>query len=140
MRASQGKRPINTPWRPASPGPDLAGAALKGRENALQKPRFTKLHAPKHNKNNNKHLKTYTCDKQPPKKHPHTSQERAPTSVAYAETQSMFLDSLAGDAAWLARYAVDRDGTPVPFGVVERLLRAEHPYAVFQVGCAVGDV
>lgn len=33
------------------------------------------------------------------------SQERAPTSVAYAETQSMFLDSLAGDAAWLGRYA-----------------------------------
>ena len=28
------------------------------------------------------------------------SQERAPTSVAYAELQSMFLDSLVGDAAW----------------------------------------
>lgn len=33
------------------------------------------------------------------------SQERAPTSVAYAETQSMTLDSLAGDAAWMGRYA-----------------------------------
>ena len=35
-------------------------------------------------------------------------QERAPTSVAYAETQSMFLDSLASDADWMARYALDR--------------------------------
>ena len=31
------------------------------------------------------------------------SQERAPTSVAYAELQSMFLDSLVGDAAWRCR-------------------------------------
>ena len=37
------------------------------------------------------------------------SQERAPTSVAYAETQSMFLDSLVGDAAWRGRYARDRE-------------------------------
>ncbi|KAK3245048.1 hypothetical protein CYMTET_45365, partial [Cymbomonas tetramitiformis] len=37
---------------------------------------------------------------------PFFSQERAPTSVAYAENQSMFLDSLVGDAAWLAKYAV----------------------------------
>ena len=36
------------------------------------------------------------------------SQERAPFSVALAETQSMFLDSLCDDAAWLARYAKDR--------------------------------
>ena len=49
----------------------------------------------------------------------------------------MFLDSLAGDAAWLARYAADRDGAPVPFSVVEQLLRAEHPYAVFQVSRVV---
>lgn len=38
------------------------------------------------------------------------SQERAPTSVPYAELQSMFLDSLVGDAAWRVRYAKDRDG------------------------------
>lgn len=60
-------------------------------------------------------------------------QERAPTSVAYAENQSMFLDSLAGDAAWLARYARSRDGAPVPWELVERNLRARHPYAVFAV-------
>ena len=32
-------------------------------------------------------------------------QERAPFSVAMAETQSMFLDSYGHDAAWLGRYA-----------------------------------
>lgn len=36
------------------------------------------------------------------------SQERAPTSVAYAENQSMFLDSFIDDAAWKGRYAVSR--------------------------------
>ena len=33
------------------------------------------------------------------------SQEYAPTSMAYAETQSMFCDSLLSDADWLMRYA-----------------------------------
>ena len=36
------------------------------------------------------------------------SQERAPTSVAYAENQSMFLDSFIDDAAWKGRYAKSR--------------------------------
>lgn len=39
------------------------------------------------------------------------SQERAPTSVAYAENQSMFLDSFIGDAAWKGRYALTRSAT-----------------------------
>ncbi|KAK9843964.1 hypothetical protein WJX81_000584 [Elliptochloris bilobata] len=64
---------------------------------------------------------------------PLASQERAPTSVAYAENQSMFLDSLAGDAAWLARYALSREGARVPWALVEKSLRATHPYAVFAV-------
>ena len=38
------------------------------------------------------------------------SQEYAPTSAAYAETQSMFCDSLLDDADWLARYARNADG------------------------------
>ena len=33
------------------------------------------------------------------------SQEFPPTSMAYAETQSMFCDSLLDDADWLKRYA-----------------------------------
>ena len=58
------------------------------------------------------------------------SQERAPTSVAYAENQSMFLDSLCGDAAWRGRYARARDGRPLPWAAHEAELRATRPYAV----------
>ena len=58
-------------------------------------------------------------------------QERAPTSVAYAENQSMFLDSLCGDAAWRVRYALDRSGAPLPWDLHVAELRATHPYRVF---------
>jgi hypothetical protein len=61
---------------------------------------------------------------------PFFSQERAPTSVAYAENQSMFLDAFAGDAAWLARYARDRAGNPIPWSVIEAHKRATKPYEV----------
>eukprot|EP00873_Tetraselmis_striata_P035130 jgi/Tetstr1/455394/TSEL_042226.t1 len=47
---------------------------------------------------------------------PFFSQERAPTSVAYAENQSMFLDSLVGDADWLAKYAKEPGGDIPPVG------------------------
>ncbi|CAB9519860.1 Peptidase family M3 [Seminavis robusta] len=59
------------------------------------------------------------------------SQERAPTSVAYAENQSMFLDSLVEDAAWRAKYARDKSGTVIPFEILEEDIRASHPFAVF---------
>ena len=52
-------------------------------------------------------------------------------SVAYAENQSMFLDSLVGDAAWVGRYAVSQAGEPIPWEVIEADLRATHPYKVF---------
>jgi len=58
------------------------------------------------------------------------SQERAPTSVAYAELQSMFLDSLVGDAAWRRKYATSREGEPVPWALIEEDVRAKHPYEV----------
>lgn len=51
------------------------------------------------------------------------SQEFAPTSAAFAETQSMFCDSLLSDADWMARYALDRDGRPAPWEVVEKATR-----------------
>ena len=56
------------------------------------------------------------------------SQEFAPTSVAFAETQSMFCDSLLGDADWRGLYARDADGRPMPFELIERELRATHPF------------
>merc|ERR1712232_1201773 len=50
------------------------------------------------------------------------SQEPAPTSVAYAENQSMFLDSLVGDARWRGRYARNVKGEPIPFELHEEEL------------------
>jgi len=64
---------------------------------------------------------------------PFFSQERAPTSVAYAETQSMFLDSVCDDAAWVARYARDPEGRPMPWDLVEAGIRAKSPYKVLQL-------
>lgn len=63
-------------------------------------------------------------------KSPLFSQERAPTSVAYAENQSMFLDSLVSDAAWCSRYALDVNGNPIPFSVLEQEARNTHAYKV----------
>ncbi|KAK9816558.1 hypothetical protein WJX72_001939 [[Myrmecia] bisecta] len=64
---------------------------------------------------------------------PFCSQERAPTSVAYAENQSMFLDAFVGDAAWLGRYARSREGAVIPWALIEKSIRATHPYAVFSL-------
>ena len=58
------------------------------------------------------------------------SQERAPTSVAYAELQSMFLDALVGDAAWRCKYALSREGKALPWDLIEEDVRAKHPYEV----------
>lgn len=58
------------------------------------------------------------------------SQERAPTSVAYAENQSMFLDSLVSDAAWMGKYAYSREGQPLPWDLIEQGIRATHVYEV----------
>lgn len=59
------------------------------------------------------------------------AQERSPTSVAYAELQSMFLDSLVGDADWMAKYAISRDGEAIPWDLVADQIKATHPYKVF---------
>ena len=46
------------------------------------------------------------------------SQEYAPTSMAYAETQSMFCDSLLSDADWLKRYARNAHGEAIPDALI----------------------
>lgn len=61
------------------------------------------------------------------------AQEFAPSSVALAETQSMFLDSLLGDPGWLARYARDREGRPMPLDLIEREICERHDYGVLAV-------
>ncbi len=55
------------------------------------------------------------------------SHEDAPTSVAFAETQSMFLDSLISDADWKTRYARDRHGATMPLDLIERGLVSVQP-------------
>jgi len=62
------------------------------------------------------------------KKAPCFSQEFAPTSVGYAETQSMFMDSLIDDAAWQTRYAENGAGEPMPLELVEELIREQQPF------------
>ena len=64
---------------------------------------------------------------------PWFAQERAPTSIAYAETQAMFLDSLVSDASWRCRYALNASGERLPFELHENDLRSRHPYQVFQL-------
>ena len=59
------------------------------------------------------------------------SQERSPTSVAYAELQSMFLDSLVGDADWMAKYAISKDGEVIPWEIIADKIKSTHPYEVF---------
>ncbi|MHC4939390.1 MAG: M3 family metallopeptidase [Planctomycetota bacterium] len=52
------------------------------------------------------------------------SQEFAPTSVAFAEVQSMFLDSILNDADWLTRYARNKQGEAMPFELIEKSIRS----------------
>jgi oligoendopeptidase F len=59
------------------------------------------------------------------------SQEFPPTSMAYAETQSMFCDSLLDDADWLKRYAKNTVGEPVPDELIHASIEARQPMRSF---------
>ncbi|AXE29791.1 peptidase M3 [Chromobacterium phragmitis] len=59
------------------------------------------------------------------------SQEFAPTSMAYAETQSMFCDSLLEDADWLKRYARDSKGEAIPDELIRARIEATQPFAAY---------
>ncbi|HEX5418356.1 MAG TPA: M3 family metallopeptidase [Gammaproteobacteria bacterium] len=73
------------------------------------------------------HFSNILCDA------PCFSQEFAPTSVAYAETQSMFMDSMLGDADWRARYARDAQGRPMPLELIETALRERQPFRCWDI-------
>ena len=60
------------------------------------------------------------------------SQEYAPTSMAYAETQSMFCDSLIDDADWLLRYASTQEGAPIPASLVRDRIASRQPMRAFE--------
>ncbi|MEI7221964.1 M3 family metallopeptidase [Pectobacterium carotovorum] len=59
------------------------------------------------------------------------SQEFPPTSMAYAETQSMFCDSLLGDADWLKRYAKNAQGETIPDELIRANISTQQPMRAF---------
>jgi len=59
------------------------------------------------------------------------SQEFAPTSMAYAETQSMFCDSLLTDADWLKQYALNAEGQPVPDDIIKAMIESKQPFKAY---------
>jgi oligoendopeptidase F len=59
------------------------------------------------------------------------SQEFAPTSMAYAETQSMFCDSLLNDADWLKRYARNAAGEAMPDELIHARIASSQPMRAF---------
>ncbi|WP_417877850.1 M3 family metallopeptidase [Vibrio sp.] len=60
------------------------------------------------------------------------SQEFAPTSMAYAETQSMFCDSLLTDADWLKQYALDDQNKPVPDEIIQAMINSRQPFKAYE--------
>ncbi|WP_265583977.1 M3 family metallopeptidase [Chitinimonas koreensis] len=60
------------------------------------------------------------------------SQEFAPTSMAYAETQSMFCDSLLEDADWLKRYARDAAGAAMPDELIRARIESRQPFMALE--------
>ena len=59
------------------------------------------------------------------------SQEFPPTSMAYAETQSMFCDSLLEDADWLKRYARNAAGEVIPDALIRQRIETTQPFAAY---------
>ncbi|GAB7270592.1 M3 family metallopeptidase [Dickeya ananatis] len=59
------------------------------------------------------------------------AQEFPPTSMAYAETQSMFCDSLLQDADWLKRYAYNAQGEVIPDALIQADIRTRQPMRAF---------
>jgi len=51
--------------------------------------------------------------------------------MAYAETQSMFCDSLLDDADWLKRYARNAAGEVIPDSLIKAMIAARQPFRAF---------
>lgn len=53
--------------------------------------------------------------------------EYPPQSTAWAETQSMFLDTISGSIEWKIRHAKNKDGDAYPFDIYKRTVDKLHP-------------
>jgi oligoendopeptidase F len=51
--------------------------------------------------------------------------------MAYAETQSMFCDSLINDADWMKRYALNDAGEAIPDTQIHAQIKATQPFAAY---------
>lgn len=51
--------------------------------------------------------------------------------MAYAETQSMFCDSLLTDGDWLKAYAKDAEGNGIPDSIIKALIESRQPFAAY---------
>ncbi len=52
--------------------------------------------------------------------------EYPPQSTAWAETQSMFLDTISSSIEWRVRYAKDAEGESYPFGLFKKRVEQNH--------------
>ena len=59
------------------------------------------------------------------------SQEYPPTSMAYAETQSMFCDQLVTDADWMMRYGATPAGEAIPPALILDRIASSQPMRAF---------
>jgi len=59
------------------------------------------------------------------------SQEGAPSSRAFLETQAKFFDALPHDADWLKRYATDADGTTMPDHLIKNRIETRQRNRAF---------
>jgi hypothetical protein len=53
--------------------------------------------------------------------------EYPPSTISWAETQSMFMDTISSSVEWRTRYAKDAKGNSYPFELFERKAKALHP-------------
>ncbi|MES2214069.1 MAG: M3 family metallopeptidase [Patescibacteria group bacterium] len=53
--------------------------------------------------------------------------EYPPSTVSWAETQSMFIDTICSSIEWKMKYAKTKDGTPYPFDLFERRVKKLEP-------------
>ena len=53
--------------------------------------------------------------------------EYPPSTVSWAETHSMFMDTICSSIEWRTRYAKDENGQPYPFELFERKVRKLSP-------------
>lgn len=69
-----------------------------------------------------------------------SNSEYPPASTAWAETQSMFIDSMFSSIEWKIRYAKNSNGQSYPFDLFERIVKKMHvlsPLSMMGIGLVI---